>query len=766
MDFRHSNYVPHGWVKTTKNGRIVFKTSHPNRVVIQNKKMLEDYQKQGRYHEANADKMDFRKEKIVQMDVCEEDAMDIDDNEDHEIMKVKKSPAEEEREQIEFGTKMLHPNLENPLNHSKELETAGEILTEVMIESSTLEMKIDVDLFKQELASAETNDSFLEVLKNKKELYQYFSVLARSKSLSEMINLPLDPSSPLVGWPCNINENIYSEIIKLAKSEAKDVLAFLCNVIVPKDQPISQEHVVRVGDIFSTFAHSVSRNQNALSKLKSIVLQSEGLTTAGIDRIAKLKGAECSTTLSRGRHLLGELGESSFKSRIKQGKGFTITCDNLNLKQQNMTQSIIVMEKKETNHLPNDPLPPHLLPELFEIKNFLLTSPHHNEMKKHLEYVAAVKVGRILGEYVEEAHQLKKFLPHTHKHLGSNDEKIPSEIFVSPPDYLNEMENAEFFKFCMLKQTEFLYAVAESVENKEAFLFDLEIIMCSKVIETGVLESEQEVLTREDAERKVHHEVEKFGRWIGFGDALTFKQFHYGAKALAKGNYTAYERLEYLSHFRVALFHAKMAKAYQDYPVLMPKRSMMEDEGTLPELVALAGIQGISTDEKKIGNAFEKHDQLLLLIGHLYAVNMFKNFIKDYPTKLGKVKDEVSAVEFVQEMLAKYEVEYYYDPEKKPSAEHWDDPGNYARNVVARMILGELFDAGEEEEDSCLLRSLRLTMVVYFLNRKFKKQDSKYAAFLFTDEIMEQQASVRDRERMKMASCVNPSGKRGGGLFT
>ena len=300
MDFRHSNYVPHGWVKTTKNGRIVFKTSHPNRVVIQNKKMLEDYQKQGRYHEANADKMDFRKEKIVQMDVCEEDAMDIDDNEDHERMKVKKSPAEEEREQIEFGTKMLHPNLENPLNHSKELETAGEILTEVMLESSTLEMKIDVDLFKQELASAETNDSFLEVLKNKKELYQYFSVLARSKSLSEMINLPLDPSSPLVGWPCNINENIYSEIIKLAKSEAKDVLAFLCNVIVPKDQPISQEHVVRVGDIFSTFAHSVSRNQNALSKLKSIVLQSEGLTTAGIDRIAKLKGAECSTTLLGG----------------------------------------------------------------------------------------------------------------------------------------------------------------------------------------------------------------------------------------------------------------------------------------------------------------------------------------------------------------------------------------------------------------------------------------------------------------------------------
>ena len=70
MDFRDSSYVPDGWIKKTKNGRIVFKTSHPNRVVIQNKKMLEDYQKQGRYQEANAEKMDFRKEKIIQMDIC------------------------------------------------------------------------------------------------------------------------------------------------------------------------------------------------------------------------------------------------------------------------------------------------------------------------------------------------------------------------------------------------------------------------------------------------------------------------------------------------------------------------------------------------------------------------------------------------------------------------------------------------------------------------------------------------------------------------
>ena len=34
----------------------------------------------------------------------------------------------------------------------------------------------------------------------------------------------------------------------------------------------------------------------------------------------------------------------------------------------------------------------------------------------------------------------------------------------------------------------------------------VKIIMCSKVIRTGVLESEHEVLSREDAERRVYHE--------------------------------------------------------------------------------------------------------------------------------------------------------------------------------------------------------------------------------------------------------------------
>jgi hypothetical protein len=34
------------------------------------------------------------------------------------------------------------------------------------------------------------------------------------------------------------------------------------------------------------------------------------------------------------------------------------------------------------------------------------------------------------------------------------------------------------------------------------------------------------------------------------------------------------------------------------------------------------------------------------------------------------------------------------------------------------------------------------------------------------DEVLEKQASERDKERMNKTICVNPSGRRGGGLFT
>ena len=73
------------------------------------------------------------------------------------------------------------------------------------------------------------------------------------------------------------------------------------------------------------------------------------------------------------------------------------------------------------------------------------------------------------------------------------------------------------------------------------------------------------------------------------------------------------------------LSHFQLTKTYMDFPVIMPKIAMMEDEGSLPELVSMAGIQGIFINEKKICNSY---------------------------------------IEFVLSMLDHFDVEIYYDSDR------------------------------------------------------------------------------------------------------
>ena len=55
-------------------------------------------------------------------------------------------------------------------------------------------------------------------------------------------------------------------------------------------------------------------------------------------------------------------------------------------------------------------------------------------------------------------------------------------------------------------------------------------------------------------------------------------------------------------------------------------------------------------------------------------------------------------------------------------------------------------------------------MICYFLNRKQNRQDSKYAAALLLDLVLELGASDRTRARMENTVCVNRSGQVGGGV--
>ena len=74
---------------------------------------------------------------------------------------------------------------------------------------------------------------------------------------------------------------------------------------------------------------------------------------------------------------------------------------------------------------------------------------------------------------------------------------------------------------------------------------------------------------------------------------------------------TALERLEYVCYFKVALFHGKMNKTFQDYKACMPDEQNIDDVLSLSYFKAWLGLDNITNVDSKIkkdGN-YEPHDQ-------------------------------------------------------------------------------------------------------------------------------------------------------------
>ena len=123
-------------------------------------------------------------------------------------------------------------------------------------------------------------------------------------------------------------------------------------------------------------------------------------------------------------------------------------------------------------------------------------------------------------------------------------------------------------------------------------------------------------------------------------------------------------------------------------------------------------------------------------------------------------KDFAGCKRFVLDLLRNSNIEYYFDVESSDRGEVFDDLLEHVKDVCQRTVLSLVFDKMEEEANSLGLHALRIVMIPYFLARK-EKQDSKYAASLLIDLVMELSASPRTRERMNQLVCVNPGGKPG-----
>ena len=89
---------------------------------------------------------------------------------------------------------------------------------------------------------------------------------------------------------------------------------------------------------------------------------------------------------------------------------------------------------------------------------------------------------------------------------------------------------------------------------------------------------------------------------------------------------------------------------------------------------------------------------------------------------------------------------------------------SYCRDLCSRTVLSLVSDKLEEECDALGLQAFRISMIIYFLNRKQNVQDSKYAYSLLLDLVQELRASERTKQRMDNLVCVNVKGNVGEGI--
>lgn len=412
--------------------------------------------------------------------------------------------------------------------------------------------------------------------------------------------------------------------------------------------------------------------------------------------------------------------------------------------EQNCTRDLNAVEKSVEEAL-----------EFFSNDTVMLSSDKNKDLLNHFQKVVATTIGRELATRVSGAQFLKKFLPNHYVHPTSQLERKPAVTFVKKPQYLSEMKNNDMIKICKKLQQDFLELTAEQVPDKRAFLQDLKL---SEDVESDIPE-------REAAEKRIHEKVTEAGVYIGHGDQLTFQRF-FEAKRLCRTGVTAIERLEYLHYFRLALFHTKMSKVFMDYRACMVNDSNVDDILSLSWFKAyLGGLDRITNQESKIKKpgAFEFHDQFVTEVGIQFLINAFENFLEKNIDTV-KVESELEAQKLILKFLDENGIVYYFDPEISEEKEKFDDLLSYCRDLCSRTVLSLVSDKLEEECDALGLQAFRISMIIYFLNRKQNVQDSKYAYSLLLDLVQELRASERTKQRMDNLVCVNVKGKLGEGI--
>ena len=231
--------------------------------------------------------------------------------------KTRQQKIDQEVAKIASAVTLLTIDASKPVDHKAELEAAASLLNKAR-EPKKLDNE-NLESLKLDLIECSDIESLVHKIRMNTETRNVCQQMEFSSVLEDFLQLSKSSlDSPLQTFPPNINQNLYHEIIKFGLHKSEDTVLFLLNFLVEKDKPVETDHVVKLAFLFSTIAHSVNRDNKALVKLKSLLMQSSGVTNEGLDAFLTLGMSESSRSLRNQKDFLAGIATQVVKAAAKR----------------------------------------------------------------------------------------------------------------------------------------------------------------------------------------------------------------------------------------------------------------------------------------------------------------------------------------------------------------------------------------------------------------------------------------------------------------
>ena len=790
-------FVPQGWQRYLRNGRVVFSPPvlpHQRPLVIYSRGELSEYQKKGKFLDIDVDQLVFaRKRKQKQKNFVtekkdpspealtainpvvfdpekdiDEKGVDIDDvleyndnlksddntndQVDSELTSGERKKLDREHQKLTEAISKLTIDPSRRVVHSEVLENAAKKLNDARAKNARKEEDVEVESLKDLIKDCQSLHEVTKVIWKDSGFQKRFSHLFTSQLLEQLLSLGSFEENPLKSFPVDVNSNIYSDIMNFALENARDVMLLLTALTKKQENPICPKDVIQLAYSFSSLAEAANSQNNSLKKVKSLGLRSTGLTNSGLDSLSQIGVSETSRSARNDRDVLASISEEIVKQHAKNNVP-QYTFDNLDIRINNITHHLTLnfkeFEQNDTSDLSTNAKPVEELLDFFTKETLLLQSVENTDLFVHYQYVTALTLGRLFGKEVDGMAWLLSVFPEHYVHPNSPNAANKAIIHVDKPMYAQETKNSDMFRIMKSLQLQYLNLIGEQVAEKDEYYKDIKTI----------LSAESPADIREAAEIRVKLEEKKAGVLICHGDQLTKERFE-SCKRLAQSGVSAVERFEFMPVFRIGMFHLRMNKSIMDIESGMKGLVNVEDELSLGYFRTVLGLNSITNKAENIKRCgeFEKHDQFLLVVGKEILINAFKSFMASYKGTITKTTE--GATDLILKFLSVSDIKYFYDPNNFDEKDKFDDILSSCRDNAGRTVLSMVSDKVEHEGDGLGIRAVRKAMIPYFLNKKVV-QSSKYAMSLLSDLVNYMGASERTKKRIDLLATCNPTGGLG-----